>query len=64
MKKTSPSDRDSNKTSKRAPAGKRSGKGASSVLPFLAETLNSKPAPLEPPEDDRDPPRKRLRWPW
>jgi hypothetical protein len=64
MKKSSPSDRDSRSSSKRTPAGKRSGRGASSVLPFLAETLNSKPAPLEPLEEDREPPRKRLRWPW
>lgn len=64
MKKTSPSDRDSHSSGKRAPAGKRSGKGASSVLPFLNEALNSKPAPLEPLEEDREPPRKRLRWPW
>jgi hypothetical protein len=63
MKKSSPSDKDLHGV-KRTPAGKRSGRGASSVLPFLNESLNSKPAPLDPLEEDREPPRKRLRWPW
>lgn len=63
MKKQTPSDRNAQQTGKPQPAGRRSGKGASSVMPYLNETLNSKPAPLEP-ADDLQPPAKRARWRW
>jgi hypothetical protein len=65
MKKTSA------RTLKRPPAepapppGRRSGQGASSVVPYLAEARSSKPAPLEPLlGDDAPPPRRRSLWPW
>jgi hypothetical protein len=46
------------------PAGKRSGKGSSSVMPYLADQANSKPAPLEPHDEVKPPPAKRSRWRW
>jgi hypothetical protein len=46
-----------------APAGRRSGRGASSVVPYLEEARSSKPAPLEPLEGPQVP-RKRSLWPW
>jgi hypothetical protein len=45
------------------PAGRRSGRGASSVVPYLEEARSSKPAPLEPVEN-APVPRKRSLWPW
>ena len=65
MKKNhSPPDRNQQPgTGKSVPAGRRSGKGSSSVLPYLSEQANSKPAPLEP-GDDLQPPPKRSRWRW
>jgi hypothetical protein len=47
-----------------APAGRRSGKGASSVVPYLEEARSSKPAPLTPHEDLPPSPRKRSIWRW
>jgi hypothetical protein len=63
MKKTSPSDRrPQNPPGKLPAAGQRSGKGASSLLPYLAEAVNSKPVPLTP--EDEAPPARRSRWRW
>jgi hypothetical protein len=62
MKKPGPSDKHQS-AGKPQPAGKRSGKGSSSVLPYLTEQVNSKPAPLDP-VDDLQPPPKRSRWRW
>jgi hypothetical protein len=64
MKKPSPSDKhQAPGGAKTQPAGKRSGRGSSSVLPYLNEQVNSKPAPLDP-LDDLQPPPKRSRWRW
>jgi hypothetical protein len=63
MKKSTPSDRNAQTVPGKLPAaGQRSGRGASSVVPYLAEAVNSKPAPLAP-EDDQ-PPARRSRWRW
>lgn len=64
IKKTSPSDKNQSPgNAKPQPAGKRSGRGSSSVLPYLSEQANSRPAPLDP-HDDLQPPPKRSRWRW
>ncbi|MBA2674955.1 hypothetical protein [Ramlibacter sp.] len=63
MKKSSPSDRNPQQPSGKLPAaGHRSGKGASSIVPYLDEAANSKPAPLEP--EAHQPAAKRPRWRW
>ncbi|MES2938550.1 MAG: hypothetical protein V4864_12770 [Pseudomonadota bacterium] len=63
MKKSSPSDRNAQQPPGKLPAaGRRSGKGASSIVPYLTEAANSKPAPLEPEADP--PPARRSRWRW
>jgi hypothetical protein len=65
MKKTSARNQNRPPADSAAPAGRRSGKGASSVVPYLAEARSSKPAPLEPLVEDSPPaPRKRPFWPW
>jgi hypothetical protein len=66
MKKHSPSDKNNVAGGHKAgqPAGKRSGKGSSSVMPYLSEEAQSKPAPLEPHDDLQPPPAKRSRWRW
>ena len=62
MNKTSPSDRNAQQQPAKLPAaGRRSGKGASSILPYLQEAANSRPAPLEP---EAEPPPRRSRWRW
>jgi hypothetical protein len=46
------------------PAGRRSGKGASSVVPYLEEARSSKPAPLAPQDEQPPASRKRSLWRW
>jgi hypothetical protein len=59
-KKSHPTDNTQAGGGKSPPAGKRSGKGSSSVVPYLNEAINSRPAPLEP--EGEPPPRKRPFW--
>jgi hypothetical protein len=60
MGKPPASERNSSGLPRRTPAGRRSGRGASSVLPYLSEQANSRPAPLD--GDDAPQPAKRPRW--
>ena len=65
MSKLPAPERDSAGPPRRTPAGRRSGKGASSVVPYLSEQTNSRPAPLEGGGGEPPPPGKRPRWrPW
>jgi hypothetical protein len=65
MRKANPSDKNAQQSpGKTPPAGRRSGKGSSSVLPYLNEALSSRPVPLEPEDEAQQPPVKRSRWRW
>jgi hypothetical protein len=59
MKKNHPTE-NTQAGGKPPPPGKRSGRGSSSVVPYLNEALSSRPAPLEPEGDPT--PRKRPFW--